>query len=224
MTMSIRFGGRHLVPLLFVLGCATSASAQGVVAPPGKISFMVGAGSVSPAPYWKSRWSTSGIEHVDASPEFSGAVSVSLSRGKSVEIGVSRWRVRLQTDYGGPLSGYFESRTETQDVRAFETNWLKRFGTGRAAFFAGGGVAISFERDHLHVTTSTCGLAVTCLPYDATYRHVAKVGQGMAGVDFALSKRLRTRVAYRVQARNVGGFEFGGVYHGVSAGVLIALR
>ena len=210
--------------VITLLGLADGAvsSAQGASTAPGGVSVVVGAGSVNPAPYWQGGWSTWGPARATKTPEVSAAVRLALDHGKSIEFGVSRWRVQLSTGYSDPFSGYSESRIETQEVRALEVNWLKRLGARRAAFFAGGGLAISAERNHSHVTTRGCA---ACEEYDHTDRHLAAaIGQGLAGLDVGLTKRLRASVAYRVQARNVGGFEFGGWYHGITAAAAIAIR
>ena len=207
------------------LTLAAAAAAQSVPTSRERLSFVIGAGTLSPAPYWQGRWSTWGPSSRAKTPtEVSGAVRLALSHGKSIEFGISRWRVRVSSEVGDPFSGYFESVMETQDVRAFEVNWLKRIGSPRAALLAGGGMAISNERHQIHVTTRGCALA-PCEQYDRTDHHVAAaVGQGLAGLDLALTKRLRAHAAYRVQARNVAGFEFGGWYHGITGGLSIAIH
>ena len=191
-----------------------------------RISIVVGVGSIDPAPYWQGGWTThSGEEHADRTPELSASVRIPLSHRKSLDFGFSRWHVRISNGADPQTPGYIESHREVQEVRAFEANWIKRFGRGRTSFFAGGGAAISKERREETGFFSTCqGGIPTCSTYDLRSHHVTTLGQGLAGIETIVNDRVTAFVSYRAQARGVGGFEFGGMYHGITGGLAIGIR
>jgi len=216
----------HSSALLIALFASLPASAFGQEPP--RLSIVLGVGSINPAPYWQGGWTVhSGEEHADRTPEFSASARIPLSHRKSLDFGFSRWLVRVSNVATTQTPGYLESYAEVQEVRAFEANWLKRFGHRRTSFFAGGGVAISNERRQESGSFGSCPVGAAsppCSTYEFRYHHVLALGQGLAGIETILNDRLSAFAAYRAQARSVGGFEFGGMYHGITGGLAIAIR
>jgi hypothetical protein len=86
--------------------CANTALAQNAPEPTfiQSVWVTVGAGSVDPAPYWQRKWSATfphvgGDNHVDRIPELAASLRFELSEAKQLEVGVTRWRVGLTSQW-----------------------------------------------------------------------------------------------------------------------------